>query len=384
VTSFEPLANLRSVGALVLWYNAELTSLEGLSSLTDAPSIDILGNSALPSLAGLDALARPDQMSIRDNAALESLDGLQALEEIGYLTVYENESLTSVHGLENLTRVGEYLHVSGPALVDVTALVSLTQVDGAFSINGSGLEDLTGLESLSSVGGLYIGDSGTGDWVNPSLRSLDGLEGLRTVTGDLVITHNPVLTAISALHGVTSVGGGRRGGVEHVVGGRRGEHAGVGDWEHWRVGHGGAQRVGDAGAPSSRLTRAPHLGRECTRGAVRARLVERGELVVRDWPARLEASVEGGPERERRVRGRGFDGAGRRQRRGAERPSQPVDHRCPHLGATRFRPAAASRALPLHPRGSDPHGAGPRWTWPFHRVTVTRPSASLSSDNAPS
>ena len=84
------------------------------------------------------------------------------------------------------------------ALVDFPAL---TDVGGVFyAPRAEGVTDLTGLSALQSVGGIVqIGET--------SLTSLDGLQQLATLGGDLAIHDNADLTDITALSALTSVPG---------------------------------------------------------------------------------------------------------------------------------------------------------------------------------
>merc|ERR1712078_167650 len=52
----------------------------------------------------------------------------------------------------------------------------------------------------------YIGmDVGLSIWDNPELTSLDGLQGLTTIGGDLDIDSNDQLTSLDGLQGLTSI-----------------------------------------------------------------------------------------------------------------------------------------------------------------------------------
>jgi hypothetical protein len=77
---------------------------------------------------------------------------------------------------------------------------SLASVGGTVTIDDDDALTTVRLGSLASVGGLQISHL-------DALTSLSGLDGLRTIDGDLAIERNSVLTSVSALYGVTRVGG---------------------------------------------------------------------------------------------------------------------------------------------------------------------------------
>jgi hypothetical protein len=84
-------------------------------------------------------------------------------------------------------------HITGEA--SVQALAGCTRIRGDLRIEKSTLKSLAGLESLRTItGNLHIAD-------NPNLETLSGLEGLRSVD-TLVVCANPKLEHLGGLHGL--------------------------------------------------------------------------------------------------------------------------------------------------------------------------------------
>ena len=81
-----------------------------------------------------------------------------------------------------------------------------TEIEGDVRIEGNDITNLNGLSVLTSIGGyLYIGR-----WYpqcNPVLTSLTGLDNVISIGGDIRIWSNEALTSLSGLGNVTFIGG---------------------------------------------------------------------------------------------------------------------------------------------------------------------------------
>jgi hypothetical protein len=122
----------------------------------------------------------------------------------------EGSEISNLNGLNVLSAIGGSLGISwNESLQNLTGLEGLTHIGGNFVLNAIGnLQDLTGLENLTSIGGhLQFGSIGTGSSGGTSLVSLAGLEGLDSIGGGVVMVANGQLTDISALDGLTYLGG---------------------------------------------------------------------------------------------------------------------------------------------------------------------------------
>ncbi len=90
---------------------------------------------------------------------------------------------------------------------NLNGLNVLTSIGGNLSIGGTNLEYLSGLEALENIGGhCIIGWGGMmGNFGNPYLASLTGLESLTTIVGGLNIAENDLLTNLNGLNSLISV-----------------------------------------------------------------------------------------------------------------------------------------------------------------------------------
>mmetsp|Transcript_126922 Transcript_126922/g.329294 ORF Transcript_126922/g.329294 Transcript_126922/m.329294 type:complete len:996 (-) Transcript_126922:146-3133(-) len=173
-----------------------LHGLEGIKSLgngsSDGTSIWVEDNDALKSLVGLIGVqAASGSLYLKSNNKLSSLRDLQGIKSLGRdsdgtsIWIEGNDALTSLDGLKGLR---------GP-------------LRGALRVRANAkLMSLKGLRGITSLGrdtegySIYIHRNG-------ALQSLNGLEGLQgNLSGSLNIMHNPKLTSIDSLKGITSLG----------------------------------------------------------------------------------------------------------------------------------------------------------------------------------
>ncbi|QXP78915.1 MULTISPECIES: T9SS type A sorting domain-containing protein [Winogradskyella] len=178
--------------------NEGLTSLSGFNALTQIGGILIIEvNSALEEISGFNALTSIQDtgssyrsVEIRYNANLSSVSGFNSLSEISNsLIILTNAQLQSVTGFQNLESISNYLNINeNDVLTDITGFSNLTTITGDLRL---GVYDNSGYNSIG----------------NPMLASLEGLEGLEVVTGNLSIRENHGLISIDHLTSLTSVGG---------------------------------------------------------------------------------------------------------------------------------------------------------------------------------
>jgi len=155
----------------------DISSLFGLSELVDVYDLRIRSNPLLTNLEGLGALVHVSNFSVIDNSTLINMEGVWSLDDGGSVWVIHNNALINMRGLESLERLG-YLSIQA----------------------NESLRNMEGLSGLTRIGGrgLLIGDNG-------ALESLDGLESLDTVLGELIIQDNNALTNINGLSSLTTV-----------------------------------------------------------------------------------------------------------------------------------------------------------------------------------
>ena len=115
----------------------------------------------------------------------------------------EGADIVSLDSLSELTRVSVNLTVANnDLLANVDGLDNLTFIDlGSLDIrNNAVLTDLSGLGALTSVGNdLRVSD-------NPALTNVDGLDAITSAGGLLDIRRNDALTDLAGLAAITSVG----------------------------------------------------------------------------------------------------------------------------------------------------------------------------------
>ena len=87
------------------------------------------------------------------------------------------------------------IQISGDGITNLDGLLGLTSISGDLIITGNNLlESLSGLINISSVGGDLIVSN------NPMLETSTGLENLESIQGDLTIQDNDILTNIGGFN----------------------------------------------------------------------------------------------------------------------------------------------------------------------------------------
>lgn len=152
-------------------------------------------------IEGTVTISGPDITDLRFLNTITNIDGS--------LNILDNDNLTTLDGLENITDVGGWLRIGNHdewpwgnnALKSISSLVSLKRVGGGCIIgNNSTLTSLEGLDSLELIGGdLTI--------VNNPLKDLSGLGSLDSINGDLEITFNPSLKTFNGVEELLYIGG---------------------------------------------------------------------------------------------------------------------------------------------------------------------------------
>ncbi|MFB6373576.1 MAG: hypothetical protein ABEN55_10775 [Bradymonadaceae bacterium] len=128
-----------------------------------------------------------EEGTFETDSDLEKLPDLRVIE--GAIEIVAS-GVESVHGLERLERVGDF-RLQGGGAESLNGLSNLRQVDGTLRLRFTRLRNLRGLEKLRSIGSIFFS-------TNPKLQSLDGLESLERVRGDVVFTSNPEITVDEA------------------------------------------------------------------------------------------------------------------------------------------------------------------------------------------
>jgi hypothetical protein len=207
ISSLSGLSELKQVHSLYLTNNPVLTDLQEFAALNSVSRLHISRHPSLTDLQGLAALASVGSIYIAYNGSLPTMAGLEAVKQVGDLTIRGNSSLRNMEGLSGLTRVGgNRLEISNnSALESLDGLESLHTVLGELTIeDNNALKNIDGLSSLTTV---------TIDVVfsiriqrNAALANLDGLSSLSDVPGGLIIHLNDSLSDLSGLSNLTHVG----------------------------------------------------------------------------------------------------------------------------------------------------------------------------------
>jgi hypothetical protein len=179
-----------------------LSSISNLESLHHIQGNLNISEIAASSLSGLQSLTRVDSsIIINNNSQLESISGLGSITSIrGDLKVKYNPALNNIGFILLDSIMGSVNIQKNTSLVNMEGLDSLKFVGGSFSIwENSSLLDFSGLENLKSVGSFSIAK-------NPR-NSLEGLNNLHTINGDLNIVFTGWLEDLDELKNLIKING---------------------------------------------------------------------------------------------------------------------------------------------------------------------------------
>lgn len=216
-SSISSLRMLKSVtGSVTLNGLPLLASLDGLQGLTTVQGDLTLRDLALvASLAPLSSITSiGGELRVADLPEITSIDGFQSLTSLGSdLNLKNNDKLTSVAGFAPLaaaqpTLTGT-LNIKYHAVLSNLAGLQFTTLENQLDIyDNPMLTSLSPLSSLTSVGQIILGQG--------TFTSLNGLQNITTVTGSISIVDNDSLTDVSALNTLTNVGPANGGSVQIV------------------------------------------------------------------------------------------------------------------------------------------------------------------------
>lgn len=174
--------------------DVHITNSEDLDRLEGYTGVDgemEIVSSDLTDLRGLESLVHVSgSLALYDNDFLSSLEGLNNLASIDeVLLIGDNPFIHNLSGLENLSRLGILWSVSD-TLVSFEGLTNVISLDSATITGNENLNNFKGLNNL-----LVIYDSLTVMY-SYGLKSLEGLDQLKSVGGDLQISENNSLTEL--------------------------------------------------------------------------------------------------------------------------------------------------------------------------------------------
>ncbi len=242
--NFGGLQNLITIGAeLYIYSNHSLSDLSGLENLTSAGgSVQILYNTNLNNIQALSGITPGslNQLDIYSNLILNECnipsicdylmsptgvvnifqndDGCNNPSEVAescgfelgclsygnYWVVNQQEADNFFLNYPGCTDLKGDLHIGGEELNYVNGLYGINSVEGDLLVQHNySMNNLNGLESLTTIGGdLYIGGYGEG---NIYLRDLTGLENLVNFDGSIYVINNEFLTNLQGLSSIDSV-----------------------------------------------------------------------------------------------------------------------------------------------------------------------------------
>ena len=141
-------------------------------------------------------------LNLETNYSSPNLKGLRSLKRIeGNLIL--SVSGPAFEGLDSLEYIGGNLTVTEAFNFtgDFSAFKSLRYVEGVLEIDLMGIEpiSLAGLSKLESVGGITLGNS--------QINNFEGLESLKVIRGDLIVTARGDIGSFRGLEKVERITG---------------------------------------------------------------------------------------------------------------------------------------------------------------------------------
>lgn len=208
--------------------NASLVEISGLNNLNFVPNMVYIGeNNSLTKITGLKSLKNINKLLLNQNSVLSNLDGIKTCESFNALLIDGNSSLKQLPVFENLKHIENIQIRYGGALENLSGLKNLTSIgtldfyqsnikslegmENLKSVNflikillTNNLRDLKGLENIISIGN---GDERTGLQIdsNEQLKDFNGLQGLTNVKGSVIIAANGSLANLNGLENLNSI-----------------------------------------------------------------------------------------------------------------------------------------------------------------------------------
>lgn len=133
--------------------------------------------------------------------SMETLRGLENLESVGLELYIFNTNLKNLSHLQNLTHIGGNIEIfSNAVLEDVNGLQNVRNFNAALQISNSQIKNLNILNDATTLEQIYITE-------NHELLTIDGLQNVETITGNVDIFYNENLHTINGLGSIISIGG---------------------------------------------------------------------------------------------------------------------------------------------------------------------------------
>lgn len=157
ITDLSQLTSITGItGKLNISNNPILPNIEGLNSLSFVRGFEFRKNSIITTLLPLVNVLELTFLLVEDNDALINLEGLSGVTSImQYAIIRRNEAMLNLNGLNNLETIEEgFLSVAeSPLLDNISALSNLEFIGGTLTINYTPLTTLNGLDNLETLNG---------------------------------------------------------------------------------------------------------------------------------------------------------------------------------------------------------------------------------------
>lgn len=192
-------------GPLSIEHNPSLAPVMGFALLEDAGGLSMVNNDAMDFIGVFMSLTtlRGD-LTILNHELLDRIDSLPELQEVtGNVEISNNPFLASVTGLTQLHTVGGFVSFDSERLEYISGLGMLTDIGDTLSLEDTPLlVQMNGFHEVARTAGVRITRTG--------LPHLNDLANLTTVTGDLLVRHNPDLLTVQGLSALERVEGALR------------------------------------------------------------------------------------------------------------------------------------------------------------------------------
>lgn len=194
---------------VVLKKQAEVDAFSCNTGILDANLIigDQYG-SDIRDLSRLGCLVRVNGFVQVIGTQLQDLSGLRLRVIRSGLQIQQNPQLINLQGLNQLDSLGGYLFIAQNArMTDFVGLGPLRHLDALAVFDNDQLNSLKGLEDVTDIGHAQ-------DWFvnlhlasNDALETLEGLDGLKKVSGGIWITGHPRLKSLETVKAIKRTGG---------------------------------------------------------------------------------------------------------------------------------------------------------------------------------
>ncbi|WP_282086183.1 T9SS type A sorting domain-containing protein [Aquimarina algiphila] len=222
-------------GKLSVTNNPYLTRLQGLSALQSiGGDLDLSGNLKLSNLYGLSNLTKINgDIFIDNNQGLLGIDGLTGITHVrNNLTITNNSILYTLDGLSNISEInGDLIFKNNIGIQNACGIAQIVEdenaISGLINISNNGSKANSALKIIKDCRRTFIGDlilrtqaevdvfnyeaiTGSLTVIDGDIKditSIETLETLRYIGGDLTLEGNDLLSDIYVLGSIKTIGG---------------------------------------------------------------------------------------------------------------------------------------------------------------------------------